>query len=116
MQKNTHRFLILICLWGLSSVIAGAYFSHGLTLDDTQSKIIDTALMYHLVYAVFSFVLVYCAVSIKAGLLFFTGSLIFSGSIYAKILLSLSLSITPLGGILFMGGWLILIYELISRK
>lgn len=108
---------ILGCLAGLTGVVLGAFGAHA--LEDTLREagkldVWQTAVDYQMWHAL---ALVLCAVISKGGrsmaiavFLFAAGILLFSGSLYW-----LALSgprwlgpITPLGGLLFMVGWIFL--------
>jgi uncharacterized membrane protein YgdD (TMEM256/DUF423 family) len=99
-------------------VAAGAFGTHGLAgyfeqnpdLADTYG----TAVRY-LVYHALALFAVAWLVTIRpgawthaAGLLFITGVLIFSGSLFLLVFTRLSWlgAITPLGGVAFLAGWL----------
>jgi uncharacterized membrane protein YgdD (TMEM256/DUF423 family) len=101
-------------------VAYGAFGSHGLKarLEAAVNGVETwkTAVFYHLVHAVVMYVLAVTGGSLKAWWLFGTGILLFSGSLY-----SLSLwpemrwlgPVTPVGGVLMIGGWALL---MIRRK
>jgi uncharacterized membrane protein YgdD (TMEM256/DUF423 family) len=102
-------------LLGLTSVIAGAAFSHLFASDHA----VETALRYHQIYAVVVTMLGLlpavhgrAALTINtAAVLFIAGTLCFSGGIYAASLFHLPVMIyaTPVGGFLLMVGWIALL-------
>lgn len=105
--------LVWGALWGLASVMIGAMADHALAFDAAQVKSFETALRYHMLYAV-----LVCALSLvegrslvrRAGQIFAAGSIVFSGSIYLALITGIhSLTYaTPLGGLTIMAAWLTL--------
>lgn len=103
---------------GLTSLIIGAAGDHMLAGKFTQDSahIFDVALRYHQLYAILIFIMGIYGIKeplgktyISACLLFLTGILIFSGSLYASLWINLGpLALgTPLGGMMLMGGWIL---------
>lgn len=112
MNKN----LILTAAIGALTIILGAFGAHALqeTLSESQLKSFETAVRYQMFHVLaLLFVNTYKAFNSKTknsiSLLFFSGILFFSGSIYA-IALGVDAKniwfITPIGGVLFIFGWL----------
>ena len=109
--------LALIALLGLSAVVLGAFGAHSLKdkLDPEAIKSFETGvryMMYHIL--VLLFVNTYSGISDMNKKIisysFFTGILLFSGSIFAITAAGVSAKsiwfITPLGGLFFIFGWL----------
>jgi uncharacterized membrane protein YgdD (TMEM256/DUF423 family) len=101
----------------------GAFGAHGLKgrLDEYALSVYEKAVFYHLVHALG--ILVVAALG-RAGViassgqarvewLLLTGIVLFSGSLYALALSGVRVlgAITPLGGLAFLAGWLLLAYE-----
>jgi uncharacterized membrane protein YgdD (TMEM256/DUF423 family) len=118
--------LTITCFLGVSAVILGAFGAHALketlTIDQLQS--FETAVryqMYHVLVLLFINTFNGFSESQKntISLFFFLGILFFSGSIYIIQLTSISAKsiwfITPLGGLFFVAGWVLMIINL-SRK
>jgi uncharacterized membrane protein YgdD (TMEM256/DUF423 family) len=113
-------FLILAGVFGATGVIAGAYASHGLgaIVEPRLVAIFDTAARYQLIHAVGLLVLAMISTfkffrvwSVVAGLAFTFGIVVFSGSLYLRVLTdtpSLG-AITPIGGLGFIVGWIALV-------
>lgn len=111
--------VVSVALLGLASVIMGAASDHMLEgrLSTQAAEQISVALRYHQLYSIVllcvglygltqerqKFLMGIC-------LTFLAGILIFSGSLYMSVFLSLpTLTFgTPVGGILLMAGWLLL--------
>lgn len=106
----------IAALIGALTIVLGAFGAHALqdTLTANGLKSFETAVdyqMYHVI--VLLFVNSYSEFSLKTknivSYLFFAGILFFSGSIYAITLGVNPKSIwfiTPLGGLIFISGWL----------
>lgn len=128
MQKT---FLILGALLGGSGVVLGAFGAHGLkklvgaeTVGTYQTGV--QYQMYHAFALIIIGVLFERAQSnyfVWAGWLFFSGIILFSGSLYLlaslKAMNKVGISgigiITPIGGLLFVLGWLMLLVGLLKK-
>jgi uncharacterized membrane protein YgdD (TMEM256/DUF423 family) len=122
--------LISGCVLALLAVMFGAFGAHALktTLDDNYLKVFETGVRYQFYHAV---ALILTGILYKeypqkqlktAASLFIIGTLLFSGSLYAISLLSargLSIGaagvLTPIGGLLFLMGWLQLMVGVLKR-
>lgn len=96
-------------------VALGAFGAHALRerLSPAMLQVWNTAVLYHLLHAVALFALgLYARTSgadVKVGgTLLTAGVLVFSGSLYALALTGIKPlgAITPVGGLLFLAGWL----------
>ncbi|MDX6747101.1 DUF423 domain-containing protein [Polaribacter sp. PL03] len=118
--------IIIACFFGMLAIILGAFGAHALkeTLTTTQLLSFETAVryqMYHVI--VLLFVNTYSGFSSAKkntiSWLFIFGILFFSGSIYVIQLTEVSAKsiwfITPLGGLLFVLGWLFMIVYFIKK-
>jgi len=114
MELQPRIWMVLASLSGLIAVAAGAFGAHG--VSDPQAKSwLQTGAQYQLVHAlaVFACVMLWrlggAGAQISAWL-FIIGGLIFSGSLYAMALGGPRIlgAVTPVGGVLFIGGWAIL--------
>jgi uncharacterized membrane protein YgdD (TMEM256/DUF423 family) len=110
--------LLIAGILGFSSLVLGAYGDHGLQLSILDQQSWDVALRYHQLYAVVLLVLSgfkclpltkrrQIGLNLIAGG-FFIGAILFSGSIYLRILSGYTgLSfLTPIGGSLLILSWL----------
>jgi len=117
-------FIVLGALSGFVSVAAGAFGAHALRkrLDADLLAVFETGARYQMFHALGMVgvgVLLGRQASAAlgaAGWLFFVGSLLFSGSLYALALSVVRMlgTITPLGGLAFLGGWLALAWAVLS--
>lgn len=123
MVKN----LTITCLLGLLAVILGAFGTHSLqdTLTFQEIQSFQTAVYYQFFHVlVLLFLNSTSQFSVKEknrlSVLFFTGILFFSGSIYCIYLTSIPIKtiwfITPLGGVFFILGWFFMGYFLFKKR
>ena len=113
------NFLFLAGLSGALAVIAGAFGAHGLEgrLEPRLLASFTTAAQYHLIHAVAMAVAALAARDDRAAprarvaaMLFLAGTILFSGSLYALALSGIRAFafVTPLGGVAFIAGWIML--------
>ncbi len=124
------RFLQAAAITGALAVALGAFGAHGLKklLDAELLQVFETAVRYQFyhVFALLAAGMLYKEFPGKfmkwAGNLFITGMLLFSGSLYllcsvkyAGLPLSWIGAITPVGGVAFIAGWLLL-FMAVAKK
>jgi uncharacterized membrane protein YgdD (TMEM256/DUF423 family) len=109
-------FLLVGSILGFLGVAFGAFGAHALKsrLSTEMLAIFETGVRYQMYHA-FAVLIVAAAIArlgdagllVTAGWLFAAGVLIFSGSLYALALTGTGIfgAITPIGGLLFLGGW-----------
>jgi uncharacterized membrane protein YgdD (TMEM256/DUF423 family) len=102
-------------LFAFVGVALGAFGAHALRerVSPAMLQVWNTAVLYHLLHAV---ALVALGLYVRAtgadvkigGMLLGAGIVLFSGSLYALSLTGIKTlgAITPLGGLLFLAGWL----------
>lgn len=111
-------FAVLGALSGCIAVACGAFGAHALKarLTPEQLQVWETAARYQMYHAL-ALVAVGLLVSrnpstwgTRAGWSFLLGTLLFSGSLYALAMSGIRGlgAITPLGGVAFLAGWLML--------
>lgn len=121
--------LLAACLSGALSVILGAFAAHGLKdkLDASQLGAFETGVRYQMYHTLALFVVAWLMDRFGqphlgwAGILFMAGMVLFSGSLYLLSMRSLwgiegwrwLGPITPLGGLAFIAGWLVMFYSLV---
>jgi uncharacterized membrane protein YgdD (TMEM256/DUF423 family) len=110
------RFLLLGSLFALIGVVLGAFGAHALKsrLSPEMLAVFESGVRYQM-YHSFALLLVALAIGqigaarllVVAGWLFCGGVVVFSGSLYALALTGTTAlgAITPIGGLLFLGGW-----------
>ncbi len=112
-------FIILGSLSAFLGVGLGAFGAHGLKtrVPPEMLTVWETAVLYHLVHALGLLLIgILChlmpevALVRNAGWALLAGTLLFSGSLYILVLTGVKPlgMITPLGGIAFLAGWLLL--------
>lgn len=122
---NTEIVIATAATFGLLAVIFGAFGAHALKkiLSDDQLKSFETGVKYQMYHAIVLLVLGLNPTYITSGIYwcFTIGILLFSFSIYGLVISSAKGKklkflgpITPLGGLLFIVGWLLLIINTIS--
>jgi uncharacterized membrane protein YgdD (TMEM256/DUF423 family) len=125
------RIILTASLFGLSAVFLGAFGAHGLKgkLSDSDMEIWKTAVnyqFYHTLALLFlsSFLRLRSSLINIASYSFTFGILFFSGSLYllsARSITGLNWDrflgpLTPLGGVLFILGWICLFLVALKNK
>lgn len=102
------------------AVVLGAFAAHGLksVLDTQQLALFETASRYQMYHALALLVVGVMLTNLQfsrsllkiAAIAFILGIILFSGSLYLLALVGVSWlgAITPLGGIAFLSGWLVM--------
>jgi uncharacterized membrane protein YgdD (TMEM256/DUF423 family) len=111
-------FLLLGALSALLAVGAGAFGAHGLRsrLGPDLLAVFETAARYQMYHALGLLAVAWAttrpggALAVWAGWLFVAGTVVFSGSLYLLALSGLRWlgAVTPIGGLAFLAGWLLL--------
>jgi uncharacterized membrane protein YgdD (TMEM256/DUF423 family) len=120
-------FLLLGSANGLLAVALGAFGAHVLKdrLSSDMLAVFQTGVqyqMYHalalILVAVLSKQITQNAAFVWSGWLFFVGIILFSGSLYALSLSGIKIlgAITPLGGLAFLAGWIILVWGALKQS
>jgi uncharacterized membrane protein YgdD (TMEM256/DUF423 family) len=111
------RWIALGSVSAAAAIAAGAFGAHALRarLDVRSLEIFETAARYHLIH---SLALVAIGIVVDQGLMaarrsgvaFAAGIVVFCGSLYALALTQVKVlgAITPIGGVAFIVGWLLL--------
>ncbi|QHS23609.1 DUF423 domain-containing protein [Virgibacillus sp. MSP4-1] len=117
-------FLILGAINGFLAVALGAFGAHGLEgkLSEKMLNTWDKAVTYQMFHTMALFITALVGMKLSqgplqsAGWFFFVGILLFSGSlyIYSTTGVTLFAMITPLGGVSFLIGWILLGYAIIK--
>lgn len=110
--------ILLACAVGL-----GAFGAHALKgrLDAYSLEVYHTAVLYHFLHALGILLVAALARSGSIALsgeravcwLLFVGIILFSGSLYALALSGIRVlgAVTPLGGVAFIAGWIVLAWQ-----
>jgi uncharacterized membrane protein YgdD (TMEM256/DUF423 family) len=126
------RFLIIATLLGAVSVAMGAFGAHGLKQFVAEESIstFETGVRYQFyhVFGLLALAALWKDFPVKwlrwAGNCFITGIVLFSGSLYLltaiKATNTVGLNgigiITPIGGLFFIAGWLLIAAALLKNK
>ncbi|HEY3949438.1 DUF423 domain-containing protein [Phenylobacterium sp.] len=111
---SRRNWLTLAALGGFASVAFGAFAAHG-TQDPRAQELLRTGSLYGFVHCLATF----AAAGVMplggararfAAPLFLAGVLLFSGSLYALALGAPRMVgvVTPIGGLCFLAGWIVL--------
>lgn len=108
----------LAAISGFLAVALGAFAAHG-AKDARAAELLHTGSLYQMTHAlaVFGWPALDRASGRKSGpaapILFLVGTLLFSGSLYALAFGAPRVMgmITPLGGLCFLAGWLVLVWR-----
>jgi uncharacterized membrane protein YgdD (TMEM256/DUF423 family) len=113
MRWTQRLWMMLAAISGFVSVAAGAFAAHG--LSGQSAEVMRTGATYEFMHALATMA---CAAFMQIGAararfapaLFLSGSVLFSGSLYALALGAPRLTgmVTPFGGLLFLVGWAVL--------
>ena len=109
-------FIVIACLLGLLAVALGAFGAHALSssIPESRQATWATAVDYHMfhVLGMLALAAVFRGAPspwvVRAQISFVIGIGLFSGSLYALVLLDVPAlgAVTPFGGLCFMLGWL----------
>jgi len=122
------RFIVTGALHGLLAVAFGAFGAHALKeiLDEYSRGIWETAVQYQMFHAT-GLLIIGLLMSSKllgevkqlnvAGIFFNLGIVFFSGSLYVLAISGIKVlgAITPIGGVLFLAGWLLIILSALKH-
>lgn len=114
----TRTIIISGALLAMLGVVLGAFGAHALkkSLSIEMLAVYKTAVDYHLIHALGLIMIGFCYhlfpsvnLFLISAITLFSGIVLFSGSLYALSLTSISWLgiITPIGGIFFIFGWLL---------
>ncbi|MFV0247702.1 MAG: DUF423 domain-containing protein [Tenacibaculum sp.] len=121
-----HKYLTITAILGATAVILGAFGSHALKELLTEQALASYQVavryqMYHVLLLLFINISNYLTDNQKKllNILLIIGVVFFSGSIYTIQLLGVSSNsiwfITPLGGVLLIGSWLLLAFYFLKK-
>lgn len=125
-QSLNKNWLLLGALLAGSAVILGAFAAHGLKaiLTTGQLATFETAVRYQMYHGLALLLLPALSGYVepkwlnRIALLFCCGCLLFCASLYLLVLTGAKLfgPITPLGGVLFIAGWALLVVGLLKGR
>ncbi|SBT19267.1 hypothetical protein MGA5115_03429 [Marinomonas gallaica] len=117
LSRVQQRWGAIATLQAFISVAAGAFGAHGLKQIVAEQNLAwwQTAsqyMMYHSLGGILAVVLMAVSARFLWSVKLFTlGNLLFSGSLFVMTLTDIRLlgAITPIGGVLYLSGWLVLL-------
>ncbi|MBP3952741.1 DUF423 domain-containing protein [Bacillus suaedae] len=118
-------FLLIGCIVMGLSVVIGAFGAHGLEsrLSEKMMKNYQTGVQYHMIHGIGLLTVGIIAMKVTnsallngAGWSFLIGIILFSGSLYVMALTGITKlgAITPIGGLAFIVGWVLLAIAVIK--
>ncbi len=120
MSWNRRAWMTLAAIGGFLSIAIGAFAAHGVTEPDLK-ELLKTGASYQFMHCMATFA---CATFMQVGgrrarfapPFFLTGVVLFSGSLYAMAFGAPHWlgAITPIGGLLFLIGWAILVWAALT--
>ena len=118
-------FLVAGIVFALFGVVLGAFAAHGLKsrLSADLVAVFQTGVQYQFYHGLGLILLALVSVHISSNLLTYSGYLMiagvvcFSGSLYALALTGIKFfgPITPLGGLFFILGWLLMLVAVVKE-
>ena len=120
--KDKKMWIIISAISGFTAVAIGAFGAHGLREKLTQEmlEIYKTGVLYQFIHTIVLLILALTDFinSKISSILFLFGIILFSFSLYLYSTTGIQFyaTITPVGGVCFLIGWLCLIVEVIRLK
>lgn len=118
MMRTMRIWLFVAGIMGALAVLCGAFAAHGLAtrLDGNARSVFETGARYHMYHALAIGLAAFAmrgpaeTLARIAAILFLVGILLFSGSLYLLALTGMTALgfVTPIGGIAFVAGWILL--------
>jgi len=126
LNKNTKILLVIASIMMAFGVILGAFGAHMLKqfISDELMAVYETGVKYHFFNTLGLFAIAFILnfkpsskLLFVCGLLVFAGTLLFSVSLYALVILKISWLgiITPIGGSLLVLAWFLTAYGIIKK-
>lgn len=126
MQKTSRIFMIIGGSLGALGIILGAFGAHSIkgAIPDNLYQAFLTGARHHMIHAIFLIVLAFlmdrwpqAKLLVYSGIAIAVGILLFSGSLYLLALTPLKVGlVTPLGGIILIAGWLLLVINFVKKQ
>ena len=127
MNMKSWRFWVVVAsISGAAAVGVGAYGYHSLSGDDKLREVLATAVQYHMFHTLALFAASWMIANrpersaywaVRASWSFVGGIGLFSGSLYSYTLGNAEPvgAAAPIGGMLFMSGWLMLAWSAVRK-
>jgi uncharacterized membrane protein YgdD (TMEM256/DUF423 family) len=112
MNSLLFRVAAALCFLAVALGAFGAHALKGTLAANAMTDVWNKAVLYHFVHALALLVLAVLPVTSRsASTLFLSGIVLFSGSLYLLALTNVKWlgAITPLGGLCFLAGWILLV-------
>lgn len=122
LQTNSSRkWIIISAVMGFLGVALGAFGAHSLKpyIDPDKLDVYKTGTHYQMIHAVVMLAIAFLGdkVYLKAEKFFLAGIILFSFSLYLYSITSIVAfaMVTPVGGVSFLIGWVVLIYTAVRK-
>ena len=125
-MQGSRKFMIIASVFGFAGVALGAFGAHTLKWEISSEllAVFETGVRYQMYHAFALFAAGYFLQSTHgtkfeiAAWLFVAGVVLFSGSLYVLAMTGIRSFgiITPLGGLSFLGGWLMITLGFFGRN
>lgn len=125
-KEYSHIFIIIGAAFAFLAVASGAFGAHFLKdiLDEYGLRIWEKAVFYQFIHSLAVIATgflqqIYKELNLKwTGYSFIAGIILFSGSLYLLALTQIKILgvVTPLGGISFLLGWALIIFNLAKKS
>jgi uncharacterized membrane protein YgdD (TMEM256/DUF423 family) len=129
LARSARLFFVLGCISGTTAVALGAFTAHGLrqVLTPDLLGVFETGVRYQMYHVVGFFATSWALhtsgestmrVKRTAGWCFLLGTVLFSGSLYLLAVTDIRWlgAVTPIGGVAFLAGWVVLAYSVWSDR
>lgn len=118
MSAAQRRWFVAACLLALTAVALGAFGAHGLRdrVEPRMLEVFEVGVRYQMFHALALLAAALARPFLRARradaacACFVAGTAVFSGSLYAMTLTGIRAlgAVTPVGGVLFLAGWVLL--------
>ncbi|MDZ7764630.1 MAG: DUF423 domain-containing protein [Melioribacteraceae bacterium] len=116
---NQRIQITIAAIMGFLGVALGAFGAHGLsdTLSENMLETYKTGVLYHLIHSAVLIAIAFSSYKLIKSFAFISaGIILFSFSLYAYSITEITFlaMITPVGGVSFLIGWIMIVFE--SRR
>ena len=121
MLKNK-KWILISGLFGFTGVALGAFGAHIISdkISENLYETYKTGVLYHLIHSLIIAVIGFSSYKEfnNSAIFFSVGIILFSFSLYVYVLTGNNVfaMITPIGGVSFLVGWILLMWKAISKK
>lgn len=120
-MDSSKKWIIISAVMGFLGVALGAFGAHSLKpfIDPDKLDVYKTGTHYQMIHAAVMLAIALSdkTIYLKAEKFFFAGIILFSFSLYLYSITSITAiaMVTPFGGVLFLIGWVVMIYSAVRK-